>query len=70
MQRTKNQQHNDLGRAMYRSLNLALMCFHSCIYILATKNVNRDKEADAFFFAPFFFTSKVNYLASDHLVCT
>lgn len=67
--RTKRQQHNDLGLAMYRSLVLSLTRFHFCIYILAAKNVNKIKRLELFSF-PFFRTSKVNYLASDHLVCT
>lgn len=40
------------------------MCFYSYIYVLATKNVNRDKEAEAFFFL----ASKVNCLVNDYLV--
>lgn len=67
--RTKHQQHNDLGLAIYRSLVLSLMRFHFCIYILAAKNVNKIKRLKLFSF-PFFRTSKVNYLANDHLLCT
>lgn len=54
MQRTESWEHLVLRLAMYRGLCFT-SCFYSCIYILAAKNVSRDKEARTFPIFPFFF---------------
>ena len=58
-----------IGTCHVQKFSLISCVLSFYIYISAAKNVNSDKEAGAFFFPIFFLTSKVNYLANDHLVC-
>lgn len=68
-----SQCHMELGPLPPIYESLCLMCFYYYIYILAPRNVNRDKEAEVFIFPLllfFFLASEVNCLANDYLVCT